>query len=194
MSFCVPELLWICKYRTFTTTNHSFRYGHPGFVGCSSWTAVLWPLRRQGGARMKVTRMAQNDCHAKLCLAVERSYCVKVTRNENQLDVSRISGCHDMLWHDLWQSWKLVQQLAVRHNLRYWNWLCHCHRLISCQPCDLGHVLPWCLHILRKPCCFPGDGKFLADLLYGASAWQESECINCFATLSWHAGSSLPIY
>ena len=88
-----------------------------------------------------------------------------------------------LVWHDLWQSWKPMKPLTVRQNLRYWNWLCHCHRLVSCQPCDLGYVLSWCLHILRKPCCFPGDGKFLADLLYGASAW-ESKCISCFATWS----------
>jgi len=36
--------------------------------------------------------MAQNDYYAKLCLAVEGSYCVKVTGNENQLDVSRIEA------------------------------------------------------------------------------------------------------
>ncbi len=88
-----------------------------------------------------------------------------------------------LVWHDLWQSWTPMKPLTVRQNLRYWNWLCHCHRLVSCQPCDHGYVLSWCLHILRKPCCFPGHGKFLADLLYGASAW-ESKCISCFATWS----------
>lgn len=110
VSVCVPELLWICKYRTFTTTNHSFRYGHPGFGGGSSWTAVLWPLGRQGGARMKVTRMAQNDYYAKLCLAVEGSYCVKVTGNENQLDVSRIEAV---------MTWSLAVMKNQCNNLQY---------------------------------------------------------------------------
>ena len=56
-------------------------YGHSDVNEVLEWKLPGWH------------KMMQN---AKLCLAVERSYCVKVTRNENQLDVSRIEAV--MTW------------------------------------------------------------------------------------------------
>ena len=69
----------------------------------------------------------------------------------------------------------LAPILRIFRSRRYWICLRHQHLLGCHQPPRAGHVLPRCLCPCREPRGESCDRQLLADLLYGARAFDKEK-------------------